>query len=137
MKYIKLFEDKKEYDEIIDKFKICFQELIDKGFKVIIRGGDWNQAYFGKENIVNIDDVKFKFLDHITYGFKIFISKDSMSDFNIKDIKDDLLIAESYMKQEFKLNIFQINVQNNLYKSIEYLPVDYDVDHINIYFAKN
>ena len=129
MKYMKLFESKED-DEIIDAFKMCFQELIDKGFKVDIRKYNRSLVDFSKEQIVSRSKVKF--LDRIPC-FDIFIYKNSKQ-FNIKDIKDDLLTAESYMKEEFKLNLNQIYMLSNYYKGTEYLPTNVNIYSISVFF---
>lgn len=133
MKYIKLIEDKKEDDDIIDEFEMCFQELIDKGFKVEIYQSKRYQIDFNDAPIVGVFGAKC--LDKIPC-FVISISKYSKL-FNIEDIKDELLTVESYMKQEFKLNIMSLFINKYYYKSIDYLPVDKDIKNINICFTKN
>lgn len=48
MKYIKLFENIKEEEEIINDFKICFQELIDDELEVDIAKRNYNKIDFSK-----------------------------------------------------------------------------------------
>lgn len=139
MKYIKLFEDIKEDIEIINEFMICFQELIDKEFEIKIRQVTRSKCDFSKKPIVSIRDVDFLY-DSDTRYYRVEISKHNNIQFSIKNIIDDLLTVESYMKGEFNLIIENLYLaQNeNYYKSIENLPTNDTMDiSIEINFTKN
>jgi hypothetical protein len=143
MKYLKLFEDKEKDKEIIDTFKICFQDLEDNGFEVKIFQilVNW-YADFSESPILNAYKRSSQDQPKIHY-FRIDINKNEKS-FNITNIKEDILFTEAYMKGEFNLNIDHIRVLSwgkwapeRIYKSIEYIPLDIKINSVVIAFTKN
>ena len=142
MKYMKLFESKED-DGIIDAFKMCFQELEDKGFEVKIRQilVSW-YADFSKDTIIKRHNKLSPDQPKIPY-VRVDIYKNRKC-FNILDVKEYLLFTESYMKDEFNLNIDHIQILScgkwgieRIYKSIEYIPLDINISNILIAFKKN
>ena len=144
MKYMKLFESKEEDKEIIDAFKMCFQELEDKGFKFWIICGNYLQPDFSRGPILDDSSIqrfdpilKHKFLDDRINGVGISISKNGNSGaFTMGDIRSNLLFTKDYMKDEFNLNILHLE-DNSLiyYKDIKYVPGGY-IYSIFIFFSK-
>lgn len=124
---MKLSESK---EEVTYAFKMCFQELKDKGFQVGIDCGwnrqpDFSRGPILEDNFTHVDKFQnftSRFLDNKIYGFRIYITKYD-KEFSIDDIIENLLFTEDYIRDEFNLNI--IHLQDNsqtFYNDIKYLP---------------
>ena len=148
MKYMKLFESKEEDKEIIEALEMCFQELKDKGYIVYISKEIGDNIYFSKYPIINRLELKASNKSKIKIPyFCVTIYKDINRKklFNIKDIKEDILFTESYIKDEFNTNIHHFGssyhdskgFNSYCYKNIEYVPTNVNIPVIGIYFTKN
>ena len=144
MKYMKLFENKED-KEIIESLEMCFQELTDKGFNVDIfqKISNW-RINFSKKTIISVTNARK--LNKIQEKFYEVCIYKKYNKSNIKNIIDNILFTESYIKDEFNLNINQLYIMfhnpmfgelGHYYKNIEDLPLDDDINSICIYFAKN
>ena len=123
-----------EDKEIIDALEICFQELTDKGFQVNIDQDYYYPVDFNENSIIKLCEVKYL---KPNPSFRVIINR--CKPFNIKDIKENILFTESYIKDMFNLNIIQLYILDYIqyyYKSIEYIPIDEDIYYIEIYFTK-
>ena len=140
MKYLKLFEKKKEEDESIEILEICFQETMDKGYNVYIDQDEISIVDF-EIPIVHIDDAKSVNNKKIPC-FSVSIDKINES-FNIKDIMENLLFIESYIKDELNLiiahlYIIGIDIEGDscYYENIKTIPTNKNIYEITIYFTK-
>ena len=126
---------KKRDKEIIDAFEICFQELKDKGYKVDIKQRICKQVDFTYSPIIYFNNILNK---PTKCCFRVKIYKYNIY-FNIKDIKENLLSIEAYMKDIFNINITLLYTVSDkfYYENIKYLPLDKDIYYIKIHFTKD
>ena len=133
MKYLKLFEDKKTEDELLESIPILydlFQDLVDNGFEIDIEESSTSKFNFSDGPIYKYDLnlnqslVKGDYIKRDSLDINIYMSNDNK--FNIRKIKNNLLFVESYITDELDLviNYIQIDDYNKktYYKSIKYLP---------------
>lgn len=116
MKYLKLFEKKKQIDDLMwlmTELREISQELKDKNFNISVNFCD--------------------------FGYKIYykIDKYNLTYFKIDDIKDFLLTVESYTKDILKLNINLISTSDYTCRctKIKSLPTNEEYKEIIIYFV--
>jgi hypothetical protein len=127
MKYLKLFESNSDkLSKLIPELQIIYQELEDKNFKIDISETVCSIMDFGKKSIIH----RKKYInDNIVDCITIMLS--NKKSFNILDIKDDLLSAESYIKYELNMIINYIYIYDKIgstyYKNIESIPDDLHV----------
>ena len=151
MKYLKLFEDNKEreeLEELIPELEDLYQNLKDHGYLVEIEICNTYIIQF-PENISKIpynNSTIDKYEKNLMSGISITISKYGR-DFYINDIEDDLLFIESYTIGELDLKVnyyvcLDLSAFNNrpsnfaYYKNIENLPKDVKLKNIIILFIK-
>ena len=146
MKYLKLFEDNKEKEELrelIPEINDLCQDLKDRGFEIKIGYG-----IFTSFEYLKLRSNK-KMCENILDGLYIAIDKFSTHYANryfyINNIKDDLLFIESYAIAELnlKINYYSVEFINEdglpvieHYKNNEDLSLDVKTDLVIIHFAK-
>lgn len=127
------------YDEkIIEELNMCFQELKDKGFKVRIKQTTTNRVDFTNGQIINILE-EIVFIIPKVPCFYIEIDKfyDDYREFNIRDIIEDLLFVEDYIKDIYNLNIIKLYDDDYYYENIKNLSKDKDINIFGVHFIKD
>ena len=145
MKYLKLFEDKKdreELEELIPELEDLCQDLKDHGFIVEIYEYTRKSIKFKKDEISIIpnDDICKYQTDYYIDGLTILIYKNEKT-FYVNEIRNDLLFIKSYSRDELDLKInhyFYYDIMDDLYycKNIKDLPKNDEVKSIFICFIK-
>ena len=133
-------------------FRDLFQELKDEGFHVSVKESTTQKMDFSefdnfsthnlrtKDGTVRTIDVKVEKKVSAQDNTEFFGS--SLKRFKIDEIKETLLFAESYAKDELGLELEYIFVSKipdyRYYKSVEYLPFESNwwVDSVTFAFRK-
>ena len=147
LKTYKLFESQN-----FDWFRDLFQELKDEGFHVSVKESTTQKMDFSefdnfsthnlrtKDGTVRTIDVKVEKRVSAQDNTEFF--GPSLKRFKIDEIKETLLFAESYAKDEIGLELEYIFVSKipdyRYYKSVEYLPFESNwwVDSVTFAFRK-
>ena len=147
LKTYKLFESQN-----FDWFRDLFQELKDEGFHISVKESTTQKMDFSefdnfsthnlrtKDGTVRTIDVKVEKKVSAQDNTEFF--GPSLKRFKIDEIKETLLFAESYAKDEIGLELEYIFVSKipdyRYYKSVEYLPFESNwwVDSVTFAFRK-
>ena len=147
LKTYKLFESQN-----FDWFRDLFQELKDEGFQISVKESTTQKMDFSefdnfsthnlrtKDGTVRTIDVKVEKRVSAQDNTEFF--GPSLKRFKIDEIKETLLFAESYAKDELGLELEYIFVSKipdyRYYKSVEYLPFESNwwVDSVTFAFRK-
>lgn len=145
MKYLNLYESYiksdhniSDLDELIPELDVIFYELEDVGFDVFLSSTKTKNIDFS-DGPISTTYNKLNDTDIQCIELMIVMRDDA---FNISDIKENLLFAESYMVDVFdlKINFIEVRpVKGNktiYYQSAEYLPNDEMVYLMYIDFIK-
>jgi hypothetical protein len=144
MRYLKSYKLFEEVDvKDIESFKELFYNFKDDGFDISISENNTQRVDFSKKDSLTsfeIPDYKpGKTIEIITTDVKV--SRPNFKSFNIDEIKENLLFAQSYAKDELGLKIEYIYIVRNwmreyiYYKSIDVLPSNIMIDSITISFT--
>ena len=151
MKYLKLFEDNNDdYDKIMLE-ELC-QDLKDRNFKVeVLKANNIINPIIFNDNFYINDNKDINIVyDTKLSGYLITIDKNyyhytivENNEFNLNEIRDNLLFIESYAEDELKLKLEYIQViysylpdsADIYYKDAKYLK-DINMHKILIAFSK-
>jgi hypothetical protein len=139
LKSYKLFEGVDVKD--IESFKELFYNFSDDGFEVETKTSSAQKLDFSKKDSLTsfeIPDYKpGKTIVITTIDVKV--SRPNFKSFNIDEVKENLLFAQSYAKDELGLKIEYIYIVRNweyiYYKSIDVLPSNIMIDSVTISFT--
>ena len=139
LKSYKLFEGVDVKD--IESFKELFYNFSDDGFEVETKTSSAQKLDFSKKDSLTsfeIPDYKpGKTIVITTIDVKV--SRPNFKSFNIDEVKEKLLFAQSYAKDELGLKIEYIYIVRNwvyiYYKSIDVLPSNIMINSVTISFT--
>lgn len=141
LKTYKLFESQN-----FDWFRDLFQELKDEGFHISVKESTAQKMDFSELDSFNTWDLRTK--DGVIKTIDVKVEKRiideagqlTLKDFNIDEIKENLLFAESYAKGELGLELEYIYTMRvpvyTYYKSVDVLPDNKKVDSVTFAFRK-
>ncbi len=145
MKYLK--EYKIFENDNFDWMKDLFAYLQDDGLRVRVKENvNCVKLDFTNKSKIDSSEVIFNDVNNTISLTEVHIDKikqgrqgPSLDYFNIKDVFDTLLQAESYSKEELKLDIecvYVVDIPNYVYyKSISDLPKEQKINSVSLYFA--
>jgi hypothetical protein len=150
MKYLKSYKLFEEVDvKDIESFKELFYNFKDDGFDISITENNTQRVDFSKKDSLTsfeIPDYKpGKTIVITTTDVKV--SRPNFKSFDIDEVKENLLFAQSYAKDELDLRIEYIYIVTPLilrpsiqkeyiyYKSIDVLPSNIMINSITISFT--
>lgn len=144
LKSYKLFEGVDVKD--IESFKELFYNFSDDGFEVETKTSsaqklDFSTPFSGERDslssfeVPNYNPGKTAVISTID----VRVSRPNFKSFNIDEVKENLLFAQSYAKNELGLKIEYIYIASNrqyiYYKSIDVLPSNIMIDSVTISFT--
>ena len=141
LKTYKLFESQN-----FDWFRDLFQELKDEGFHISVKESTTQKMDFSELDFFSVHNLRTKDGTSKTVDVKVEkriideAGQPTLREFNIDEIKETLLFAESYAKGELGLEleyIFTMRVPKyTYYKSVEVLPDNQKIDSVTFAFRK-
>ena len=139
LKSYKLFEGVDVKD--IESFKELFYSFKDDGFDISISENNTQRVDFSKKDSLT----SFEIPDYkpgktiVVTTIDVKVSRPNFKSFNIDEVKENLLFAQSYAKNELGLKIEYIYIVENrkyrYYKSIDVLPSNIMIDSVTISFT--
>ncbi len=137
----KLFESQN-----FDLFRDLFQELKDEGFDISVKESTTQKLDFSELDSFSSHNLRTKDGTIKTIDVKVekrFIDEAgqlNVGKFNIEEIKETLLFAESYAKDELGLELEYIYTMKvpifNYYKSVSALPYNQTINSVTFSFRK-
>ncbi len=141
LKTYKLFETQN-----FDWFRDLFQELKDEGFHISVKESTTQKLDFSELDSFSSHNLRTKDGTIKTIDVKVekrFIDEAgqlNVGRFNIEEIKETLLFAESYAKDELGLELEYIYTMRvpifNYYKSVSALPYNQTINSVTFSFRK-
>mgnify|MGYP000497963172 CR=1 FL=1 len=145
MKYLKTYNKLFESGDF-SWFRDLFLELKHDGFNVSVKESTTQKMDFSRLDSFGSWDLQTKNYNIKTIDVKVdkrIIDEDGQSTlrpFNIDEIKETLLFAESYAKGELGLEleyVYVVRIPNyTYYKSVDVLPDNKEVDSVTFAFRK-
>jgi hypothetical protein len=138
LKSYKLFEGVDVKD--IESFKELFYNFSDDGFEVETKTSSAQKLDFSKKDSLKSFELPYKPGKTIVIStIDVKVSRPNFKSFNIDEVKENLLFAQSYAKNELGLKIgyiyIVINNQYIYYKSIDVLPSNIMINSVTISFT--
>jgi len=153
LKSYKLFEGVDVKD--IESFKELFYNFSDDGFEVETKTSSAQKLDFSKKDSLTTLQAKQQGANPVLVRFEIpdykpgktivittidvKVSRPNFKSFNIDEVKEKLLFAQSYAKDELGLKIEYIYIVRNweyiYYKSIDVLPSNIMINSVTISFT--
>lgn len=139
LKSYKLFEGADVKD--VESFKELFYNFSDDGFGVKIEPNRWNQKldFSKKDSLTSFEIPDYHFGSDVNNSCDVVVNRPSFEEFNIDEIKENLLFAQSYAKDELGLKIEYIYIASNrqyiYYKSIDVLPSNIMINSVTVSFT--
>ena len=141
LKTYKLFESQN-----FDWFRDLFQELKDEGFHISVKESHTQKMDFSELDSFTSHNLRTK--DDTIKTIDVKVEKRiideagqlTLREFNIDEIKETLLFAESYAKGELGLELEYIYTMRvpryTYYKSVDVLPDNQKIDSVTFAFRK-
>jgi hypothetical protein len=142
LKSYKLFESK-DYSQFYE----LFQELQDEGFRITVNESNTRKLDFSKSDVIDIHYMEETGTPEIIKTTDVKIEKrivddthvgPTLKEFNVDEIKENLIFVESFAKEQFGLEIeyiYTMRIPRYLYyKSVESLPKNQTVDSVTVSF---
>ncbi len=139
LKSYKLFEGVDVKD--VESFTELFYNFSDDGFIVKIEPNRWNQKldFSKKDSLTSFEIPDYHFGSDVNNSCDVVVNRPSFKEFNIDEVKENLLFAQSYAKNELGLKIGYIYIVKNnqyiYYKSIDVLPSNIMINSVTISFT--
>jgi hypothetical protein len=142
MRYLKSYKLFEEVDvKDIESFKELFYNFKDDGFDISISENNTQRVDFSeKDSLTSFELPDYKPGKTIVIStIDVKVSRPNFKSFNIDEVKENLLFAQSYAKNELGLKIEYIYIvkdnQYIYYKSIDVLPSNIMVHSVTISFT--